>query len=1079
MFSTDNKKWRTSAGLLAAAVVFALFPVLTSGGARAATAWYDAHWQYRRAVTINNGNASPFTDYQTQVTLNASNFDFPEAKGDGADLRFTAADGTTLLNYWIESYDPVARTASVWVRIPNLPKSSTTTVFLYYGNAGAASASSGDNTFMFYDGFSTSGTPNHVDTFSRTQVVLPPGPSGSWDERVRERMSVVYDSASRQYKAWYCGHTVAGGEASSDIGYATSPDGVNWTKYAGNPVVSRPQQDQDPCVIKVGNTFWMYIEVTPGYPNLYTDLFTSTDGINWTANPSNPVKANAATPLAWVEGSNWYMLYEDYASSAQQNINLATSADGVTWTDSPSNPVIQAEAGLDVCPDSIIKQNGTYNLYYHGNSLPRNLYSTSTDLLTWTAGLTLFPRYYESFWVIPHGNEFWAYAWNVSAYGNAANGGVENSGYHLFKGFSSTGDLNAAKWDEVQKGRTTWIDFYGSGVALPPYEDDATISSVSLESKPTFTNNIVVEVRRRLIGSSYADVSLGSGPVASAEDGGQADWWHTALQSGYVWYFNHIDDPTSGLRKMPASGGSTVLGASFTPSAAIQTSYEVDQMAYSSTGGLSWYVDGELKAQASDTDFLNTPKHLMISQGQYSDDQFSGEQDVQWIMVRKYAAVVPTSAVGARQTAPKPSTFYFAEGYTGPDFQEYLCVGNPSAAAASAQVEYIFADGTTLQATYAVPGRSRITVNVNQVVGPNREVSMKVTSPTPNIVAERPMYFNYHGQWTGGHDVIGAAAPLRTWYFAEGTTIDDFDEWITVLNPASTDAHLNFRYLVQGAGEHDVSATVPPHRRGTFSAAGQIGRGLNAGLVLESDTALVAERPMYFNYQGLNANNWTGGSDVVGAGAPGRQWLFAEGTTRPGFEEWLTLMNPGSTPMTVTVAYLLTAGSGKVVRAYDVPPRQRVTVSVNGVLGPGQDTAMSLSSDMPFVAERPLYFDYQGVWTGGDSAVGASAAAATWLFAEGYTGSDFNEWLTVLNPGTGTAAMTVTYLQQSGVPVTREHSIAGGSRFTINVNQDAGPGLSVSAEVQSDAAVVVERPMYFNYEGWTGGHDVVGLVPSP
>ncbi len=33
-------------------------------------------------------------------------------------------------------------------------------------------------------------------------------------------------------------------------------------------------------------------------------------------------------------------------------------------------------------------------------------------------------------------------------------------------------------------------------------------------------------------------------------------------------------------------------------------------------------------------------------------------------------------------------------------------------------------------------------------------MSMRVFSPVP-IVAERPMYFNYRGAWTGGHDVIG------------------------------------------------------------------------------------------------------------------------------------------------------------------------------------------------------------------------------------------------------------------------------------------------------------------------------------
>jgi len=31
---------------------------------------------------------------------------------------------------------------------------------------------------------------------------------------------------------------------------------------------------------------------------------------------------------------------------------------------------------------------------------------------------------------------------------------------------------------------------------------------------------------------------------------------------------------------------------------------------------------------------------------------------------------------------------------------------------------------------------------------------VKIEAASP-IVAERPMYFNYKGSWTGGHDVVG------------------------------------------------------------------------------------------------------------------------------------------------------------------------------------------------------------------------------------------------------------------------------------------------------------------------------------
>jgi predicted GH43/DUF377 family glycosyl hydrolase len=68
--------------------------------------------------------------------------------------------------------------------------------------------------------------------------VLTVGNPGEWDETEAGGPRVVYDGAT--YHLWYHGYS---GTCCDSIGYATSPDGVNWTKYASNPVFpwrSRP-----------------------------------------------------------------------------------------------------------------------------------------------------------------------------------------------------------------------------------------------------------------------------------------------------------------------------------------------------------------------------------------------------------------------------------------------------------------------------------------------------------------------------------------------------------------------------------------------------------------------------------------------------------------------------------------------------------------------------------------------------------------------------------------------------------------------------------------------------------------------
>ncbi len=429
------------------------------------------------------------------------------------------------------------------------------------------------------------------------------------------------------------------------------------------------------------------------------------------------------------------------------------------------------------------------------------------------------------------------------------------------------------------------------------------------------------------------------------------------------------------------------------------------------------------------------------------------------------------------------SAFYFAEGTTRTNFQEYLCLGNSGDQAASAEVAYLFSDGTTQDANYSVPANSRSTVNVNSEVGADKDVSIVIQSSTPDLVAERPMYFNYNGIWTGGSDALGAVAPDTDWYFAEGNTLPEFDEYITVLNPGAAAADLTFHYMVEGVGEETVSDSVGAHSRATFNTKNQIGTGKHVSLYLESTEGVVAERPMYFDYLGLAVNNWTGGHVVIGTNFPNTEWYFAEGTTRNSvvdgaFEEWLCLQNPGTAPLIVTATYQLGAGQGDPIsRAYTVPALQRLTVSVNLEIGPDKDCSVYLKSPSNFIAERPMYFNYHGAWTGGHDVLGAYFTAGNWFFAEGTTRTNFEEWLCLQNPGDSDAHVTISYFTTSAQVITREWTVTANTRLTVNVNSDVGADQDISAQVYSDEPIIVERPMYFDYNGWTGGHDVAGYAP--
>lgn len=107
--------------------------------------WYDQAWHYRRPVVITNQGAT-LSYYQVLIMLDSNNFNFSRANVDGSDIRFTHSDGTTELNYWIESWDSANHLAYLWVRVPALANGNTN-IYLYYNNPEASPASDGVSTF--------------------------------------------------------------------------------------------------------------------------------------------------------------------------------------------------------------------------------------------------------------------------------------------------------------------------------------------------------------------------------------------------------------------------------------------------------------------------------------------------------------------------------------------------------------------------------------------------------------------------------------------------------------------------------------------------------------------------------------------------------------------------------------------------------------------------------------------------------------------------------------------------------------------------------------------------------------------
>ena len=444
-------------------------------------------------------------------------------------------------------------------------------------------------------------------------------------------------------------------------------------------------------------------------------------------------------------------------------------------------------------------------------------------------------------------------------------------------------------------------------------------------------------------------------------------------------------------------------------------------------------------------------------------------------------------------TTGSAANWFFAEGSARPGFDTYFTIQNPGGATADVTLTYLTAVGSTRSQKLRVPPISRATVHPSAILGTRNDAAHDFSTVVTcgngqQVVVERPMYFNYTGagtsSWSGGSDVSGATTPSSTWYFAEGTCRPLFDTYICLLNPYGAAAKVKLTYM-KGDGSNAVDqVTVAPYSRSTVVPRSKLGTGDDPvhdfSTVVTSDKPIVAERPMYFDYNG----DWTGGHDVVGATSQSSVFYFAEGTTRPGFDPYFCIQNPGDAAATVTLRYMKGDGtslSDQVV----VGPHSRSTVVPRNKLGVGNDPAHDFStevtSDQPVVAERPMYFNYQDTWTGGSDVMGATSPSSTFYFAEGTARPGFVPYLTIQNSGSAPANVTLTYMKGDGTSAKDFTAVAPGARATVSPINKLGTGDDAthdfSTMVTSDQPVITERPMYYDYRGWTGGSCAVGYGP--
>ena len=355
------------------------------------------------------------------------NYNNPKVRHDYADVRFTNDAMTQELAYWQES------DGKFWVKVPSLPNGNTT-IRMCYGNPSAANASNGNNVFDLYDPVNRNCTwtkypYNPVlplgNGYGSTAIIdsavireadgtytmwysadswqiacatssdginwrkLFPAPilttdGSSWWETTYVRASTVTKESDNLYRMWYAGQNAS----NYRIGYATSTDGFNWTKYVSNPVLNfglswEATHVQMPSVLKDDDGSYKMWYMGQG-SNWQIGYATSPDEINWIKYNSgaSPVLTigdsgdwddyHVGAPFVMKESDGIYKMWYSGNDNPNWRIGYAYSSNGIDWTKYGTTSVLNL--GADTTWDDyghykpyVIREDGTYKMWFSGN----------------------------------------------------------------------------------------------------------------------------------------------------------------------------------------------------------------------------------------------------------------------------------------------------------------------------------------------------------------------------------------------------------------------------------------------------------------------------------------------------------------------------------------------------------------------------------------------------------------------------------------------------------------------------------------------------------------------------------------
>ena len=378
---------------------------------------------------------------------------------------------------------------------------------------------------------------------------------------------------------------------------------------------------------------------------------------------------------------------------------------------------------------------------------------------------------------------------------------------------------------------------------------------------------------------------------------------------------------------------------------------------------------------------------------------------------------------------------------------------------------------------FTPPAETRFTIIANDGTDPVSGTFANLPEGGTIRAGGQTFTISYRGG--DGNDVVLTTTTQMTYYLAEGSTGEFFDDDVLIANPNDREAPITLLFMKEGGDTIVNRRIVPAMARLTVSVdqiPGLESTAASVKVVSDQGLPLVVERSMFWDA------SYYGGHTANAVDQPETRWTFAEGF-QGFFDTYILIANAEATPTTATLTFLR-EGAPPVVVSVPVGAFARKTVYA-GNYPELRDRAFGIvvEATQPVIAERAMYFSsWPGrLWAGGHANTGIVTPSRSWFHPEGATGTYFSTFILLSNPQTTPAQVTLRFLLPNGDVIVRTKTLAAQQRLTVNPAVEGDVRLqnaAVSTVVESDVPIVSERSMYWPGEAapFGEGHNSSGLA---